>query len=365
MKVLHLLDELRPSGAEIMLRDSFPLWRAHGVVPGILATGASRGDFADQLQAAGYAVHHLPNDKRASFFMSLYRLLKSERVELVHQHTERTGFWLSATCLLAGCKVVRVLHNNFAFAGFLRWRRLVQRRLLHLLGVRFVSISEGVRRNEQELFGLPTRLIWNWADVERYRAPTGAERDAARARWAYGPADFVVVTVGNCSAVKNHAALIEALAACRDIPNLRYLHVGVGSDTDAEIALVDRLGLADRVRFAGRLDDALPALHAADAYAMPSLHEGFSIAAIEAFAVGLPALLTDVAGLRDVREFFPGVFFSDTAPEAIAMRLRELATQPAEALARRSRDYGAIARKEFSMARGVAEYASVYGRGRP
>ena len=151
---------------------------AHGVVPEILATGASRGDFASVLEGAGYPVHHLHNDKRPGFALALLRLLREQQVELVHQHTERTGFWLSAICAAAGCKVVRVVHNHYAFSGHLRWRRAVQRGLLHCLGVEFVAISEGVQRNERDRFGLPTHLVWNWADVQRYRAPSSPERES-------------------------------------------------------------------------------------------------------------------------------------------------------------------------------------------
>ena len=138
--------------------------------------------------------------------------------------------------------------------------------------------------------------------------------------------------------------------------------MGIGEDTADEERLATRLGVADRIVFAGKLDDAIEALHAADLYAMPSLHEGFSIATIEAFAVGLPVLLTDVPGLREVGQFFAQVTFSATDAEALAARLRELVATPAEALAHGARDYPAVARQAFAPERGVAQYVALYGR---
>src|SRR5690606_29729409 len=90
---------------------------------------------------------------------------------------------------------------------------------------------------------------------------------------------FVIISVGNCSHVKNHALLIEALASLRGRLDFHYLHVGMEELGYPERRLSDELGIADRVTFLGYVDDVLPYLRLADLFVMPSLYEGLGNAA--------------------------------------------------------------------------------------
>jgi glycosyltransferase involved in cell wall biosynthesis len=83
------------------------------------------------------------------------------------------------------------------------------------------------------------------------------------------------------------------------------LHVGQEQDGGDERQLAAELGISDRVRFFGSVLDISPILRAADVFLMPSTHEGFGVAACEAMGAGLPVILSDVPGLRDMRAFGP------------------------------------------------------------
>lgn len=360
MKVLHVLHELKPSGAEVMLHNSFALWRAHGVIPEIVTTGSAVGIYAAALGESGYRIHHLPYARNPLYFWGYLRFLRRGGFDVIHQHVEGSGFWFGLAGLLAGCRVIRVSHNNFMFEGGLRRRRGFQRRLLARLGATFVAVAEGVRRNERDRFGVDAKLVLNWADVARFTPPTPQQRADARARWGYAENDLVVVTLGNCSPVKNHGALIEALASDRRLAAVQYLHVGEEDAAASERALALRLGVADRVVFLGWVADALPALHAADVYVMPSQWEGLGNATIEALATGLPAVLADVPGLQDFAPLFPGLMFCAPTAAALAQRLAEFAALTAEQRRALSTGYPKLARQAFSAERGVAEYVALY-----
>ena len=264
MKVLHVMHELQPSGAEVMLKISYDLWRAHGITPEVLATGPRYGVYAKALQAAGYATKHLPYLRNPLYFWSYMRFLKRGQFDVVHQHIEGSGFWFGLAALICGCRLIRVNHANFRFEGRLRRVRAFQRQLLMRLGATFVAVGEGVRRNESDRFGIDAKLVWNWADVSKFVPPTAEQRAAARRRWGLADSDLVIVTVGNCATVKNHGALLEALASDARLSAVKYLHVGLEDEARCEQAQAQRLGIAQRVVFAGWIADALPALHAAD-----------------------------------------------------------------------------------------------------
>lgn len=367
MKVLHLLNELKPSGAEIMLRIAAPFFRANGVECEILSTGPQPGPYAALLEAAGYRIHHIPFSKNPVFFFKVAQLVRRTGAELVHLHTERAFMaYVLALKAFTRCQLVRTVHNNFQFEGFLRQRRSWERQLAERWGLRYIAIAPGVMENEQQRFGTHPELIPNWFDSARFSVPTEQERATARQALQLPPGVPVLVSIGNCSPVKNHTALIEALAQCQDLP-WHYLHLGMEEPGEPERAMAARLGLADRISFYGAVNDVRPYLHAADLYTMPSRFEGMSIAALEAQATGLRALLADVPGLKDFRHYLGEVSYC--APDAgpIASSLRALLGQAQHADPAGAQARSAAIHAAFGAERGVKAYSDLYRKllGRP
>lgn len=359
LRVLHVLNELRPSGAETMLRIAAPLFREQGVECEVLTTGKEAGPYAGALEAAGYRIHHMPYSRSPFFFLKVARFARQSGYDLVHLHSERGFFpYVVAAWLAGGRKLVRTVHNNFNFSGFLRFRRGLERRLAERLGVRFVTIAPGVDQTERRLYGTSPTLIPNWFDGVRFQPATPDARAQARTSLGIREDEYVMVTVGNCSQTKNHTVLIEALATCTE-SSWCYLHVGLEEQGEPERALAERLGIADRIRFIGAVDDVRPILNAADLYVMPSLFEGFSIATLEALGMGLPALLTDVPGLADIRQYLDGIAYCEPNAESVAAALRPL-LEKGPGLDEHSASRSAVVHRTFGAERGVRDYCALY-----
>ncbi|MHB1144127.1 MAG: glycosyltransferase [Thiobacillus sp.] len=364
LRVLHVLGELKPSGAETMLVAAAPLFRAEGGMLDVLSTGAATGPYAKRFEAAGYRLHHIPFSRSPGFFLKVRRLMQAGQYDVIHLHVEAANFWYGLIARSVRPPVVlRTVHNAFAFSGNLQWRRGMQRRLLHGLGVRHVSISASVRDTELRHYRLPTTLVWNWYDSMRFTATSPEARLAARAGFGLGEQDFVIASIGNCSQVKNHTAIIRAMAMLPAEQRPVYLHAGIEEAGEPERELARQLGVADWIRFLGGVDDVLPLLRAADAYVMPSIYEGFGIAAIEALATGLPALFSDVAGLRDFRADFPHLVYTGTGAAEVAAGLQTLRHLPATCKRDIQQRYPDIARQRFGMERGAQEYLALYREG--
>jgi glycosyltransferase involved in cell wall biosynthesis len=361
LRVLHVLGELKISGAETMLVSAASAFQAHGVEAAVLSTGAQEGVYADNFRAAGYTVLHLPFHRSLLFFLAEYRLMKKGNYGVIHLHTEQANFWHGLVALAARPEVVlRTVHNCFAFNGGLRWRRGLQRRLLSRMGLQYVAISDSVRRNESARYRIRCHLISNWYDSERFTVSSETDKVDARDRLGIDQNAFVITSVGNCSKVKNHSAILDAVARLPDATRPLYLHAGAGETEMPERSRADELGIAQETRFLGGVNDVLPILRATDAFVMPSLHEGFGIAALEALGTGLPALLSDVDGLRDFRDDFPGLVYTDTSGEEVLHGLERLLK-----LSRMQRQeirvlYAQRAHERFGIERGVRGYLSVY-----
>ena len=121
------------------------------------------------------------------------------------------------------------------------------------------------------------------------------DRLAIRAQLGLQDSDFVVGHVGRFDAAKNQAFL---LAIHRELlkqnPSSRLLLIGTGPLWHQLRTSAEQTGIADTVRFTGARSD-IPELMlgAMDVFVMPSMHEGLGLAAVEAQAAGLPAIVSE------------------------------------------------------------------------
>src|SRR5690606_34397493 len=151
-------------------------------------------------------------------------------------------------------------------------------------------------RIELDYFLNKTILIHNWYDSARFQPPSIEERVQARNLFGINNEEtFVIVMIGNCSSQKNHEFLFHELGRLnfRNKKDFLLLHVGQEEHGLPERELTEKLALEEKVKFLGFRDNILSVLHAGDVYVMPSTHEGFSIAVLEALATGLVVVLSD------------------------------------------------------------------------
>jgi glycosyltransferase-like protein len=207
-------------------------------------------------------------------------------------------------------------------------------------------VSDGWCRHFREQLGQPAERMFNGVDLTRYR-PLPEPGDAAAVEALGLPAVTgpVVLLVGGVEARKNTVRLLQAFARRRaDDPawmEARLVVAGGASMLDHGAARRDwqaalaETGLAEGPQQAalrtGPLPDALlPALmRRADVLAMPSLVEGFGLAALEALACGTPVLVSRRPPFTETLEGAPSVAWCDPASvPSMAAGLGDALAQP-------------------------------------
>jgi glycosyltransferase involved in cell wall biosynthesis len=127
-----------------------------------------------------------------------------------------------------------------------------------------------------------------------------SRRAMARRAFGFEPTEVVLLTVGRLDSserYKGHDRVLNVLPALlASKPNLRYLIVGEGDDQGRLAQQTVDLGVADRVTFAGYIEDLADCYAACDLYVMPSTHEGFGIVFLEALANGRPVVAGGIDG---------------------------------------------------------------------
>jgi colanic acid/amylovoran biosynthesis glycosyltransferase len=173
-------------------------------------------------------------------------------------------------------------------------------------------------------------------------APMGIEPDQFVRRRPYEPwtgsGDFRIFSCGRLTVGKNQEVLIRATALLRNegIPAVLTLAGGDDSPTQTYLRHLEvctrELGLEPYVEFLGQASEDVVRQHLEDAHAfsLVSLHEGVPVVVMEAMAMEIPVVVTDVGGMRDlVDDGKEGLVVPPGDPQVVFNRLLGLARSPA------------------------------------
>lgn len=183
-----------------------------------------------------------------------------------------------------------------------------------------ICISHTEQQRLQQRFPNKTiRYLPNGISAKRFRQP-----DSISLRQTlHIPADRrLIVCISRIDYQKNQRALVRLLQQTADTHLLLIGPITAPWYADAIRADVDDAHLQQRFTLVPGLphdDPLLPAaLHDADTFILPSLHEPFGIVALEAWAAGTPVIAANVGGLRDIiRDGHNGLLFDPTQPDSL------------------------------------------------
>lgn len=164
-------------------------------------------------------------------------------------------------------------------------------------------------------------VLRNGVDLEFFQP--AADRQALRAELGFGSAP-TLLSVGHLIERKGHHLAIEAMAA---LPDMSLVIAGDGPEEGMLKAQVERLGLGQRVRFAGRLVQEQLRQHyqAADALILASSREGWANVLLESMACATPVVATPVDGTPEVVAApAAGQLTADRSANAVADAVKSL-----------------------------------------
>ena len=145
-------------------------------------------------------------------------------------------------------------------------------------------------------------VIYNAVDITTRFVPATTRDESFRLALGFSETDIVVGQVGNLTTHKRPDVLIKCFAdTYRKNNKLRMVLIGGGPMHDELATTINELGLNSVIKLAGYVPDVLPYYqHVFDINVLASTNEGLGISVIEASACGLPSIVTDCTGLREV-----------------------------------------------------------------
>jgi glycosyltransferase involved in cell wall biosynthesis len=333
-----------------------------------VAALAARGIPHWPLAAATRAVSPLADARTLAELTRLFRRLAPD---IVHTHNPKTGVLGRLAARMAGVPVVvNTQHGLYAQPGDPIGRRAwvygLERVAAACSDAELVQNAEDVETLAR--LGVPRRrlhLLGNGIDLERFdpgRTPD-AVREATRRSLGIAPDEVFCGAVGRLVIEKGYREVFAAAALLQaSHPRVRFAVIGPEEPGKPDAVPPEEIDAARRlgVVFCGMRSDMPELYRAMDIYVLASHREGFPRSAMEAAAMGLPVVATDIRGCREVvDDGETGFLVPLRNPAALAERIALLASDPAlrsrlgEAARRK-------ARREFDQQRVIAITLAVY-----
>lgn len=328
-RVVHVIGMLDRGGAESVALDLCRRLPPTAPRQVFLTLGGGVGRLAPQFAETGAAVRRCPLKPVPTFVPRLWRQLRTLRPDVVVSHVSVVSGLVLGVAALAGVRV-RIAHMHSDGDGrpdSLRRRamRKMLRAMLRLAATDVVGVSAGSVTFAGPRPGDPRyRVLPNCVDFDRF----GEVRVTATPRDG-GP---VFVHIGRAAPEKNRPFLLSIHAEARRIrPATRLVVVGPGGVGDLERADA-RVGQDPTVELAGETDHVENYLAGADVLLLPSHREGLPGVVLQALAAGIPVVVSDLPGLRDLARTLPGITLLplEAGPRAwarAALDLAELTTE--------------------------------------
>ena len=387
MKILHVITSLQTGGAEMLVVNLMPRFKALGHEVGVVVFNGEHTALMERLEK------ECPECKIYRLGTSCYNpwyIIKligiMRKYDVVHTHNSSPQLFAAIANIFCRKRLITTEHNtnnrkrgNWLLSRIDKW--------MYPRYEKIICISDQAEENLREYLAYPCPLpegkgslspdpspkgkgesvecsegnktqnlklktnittIYNGVDVEAIHKAEPIE--------SLNSERFVAVMVAGFRPQKDQDTLVRAMAK---LPKDQYevWLVGDGVRRDSVERLVSNVGVKDNVKFLGLRTDVANILKTADVVVMSTHYEGLSLSNIEGMAAGKPFVASDVEGIHEVTEGY-GVLVTHEDADALADIIRRLHDD--------ENYYNEIAERcyeraiQFDISEMVARYNAVY-----
>lgn len=296
IKVLHVINALEIGGAEVLLSEILPKMdkkKFRNSVAYLLKKKAS----IDTLSSAEIEIFDLSWKGRFNplIIAKLMALLNKIKPNIVHTHSIQSDFVGHLACMLRKFRNrVTTQHSAFHPKHYTLPYRLA-RTLTHRSAT-VIAVSDYCRKYLISELGYNSEIIkvvHNGIDVEKFEQKVHRNEKSR----------FIEIgTLGRLHAQKGLPTLIKAITYVKSNIDVLCYIPGTGELEGVLRRMVSELNLGDKVKFLGALNECekIEYLQNLDIFVQPSRWEAFGISILEAMAVGLPVIASDLEGIPEL-----------------------------------------------------------------
>lgn len=363
-RVLHIIDSLDLGGAQEVVLNLATCGSnrfRHEV-----ATMHGHGIYWDRLKQAGVKVHSLSPHKFLPFYLASipWRLIAA-RPHILHCHLIPSNIIAKPLGALLGVPVI-INHDHTndtrraESALLFAMDRFSNRFASHI-----VTVSASCRDFLITRECIPARnvtLVPNAIDLRRF-TPGGLGCDQARIGLGVPASARIVAGVGRLNPQKNFSLFLDIAAQLSTrFSDLHFLLAGDGPEEKMLREKASALGISDRVTFSGYVADTRSVYLAADVLLMPSRFEGLPMTLLEAMAMGLPVVASQLDGIAEVIDDGSGGFLVPSDDTSLFVERTDALLRDSDLRARIAKNARAQIESRFSVERMTSAVEAVYDR---
>lgn len=363
MRILQVITSLATGGAEVLVVNLVPRFRALGHEVDVCVFNGRRTPLMDRLEKEnpGIRIYKLGRGYYNPFYiLKLARIMRG--YDIVHTHNSSPQLFVALASVLCSVGLCTTEHTTSNRKRGWKWYAPIES-WMYARYDHIICISKIAEEKLREYMG----GAWMSAGAPRYSKISTInngidvralhEAECLPAEEAAREGRFVCTMVAGFRDAKDQDTLVRALV---HLPERFVVWlVGIGTRQDTVRRLAQELGVGDRVRFWGMRSDVPRILKSSDVVVMSSHFEGLSLSNIEGMSVGKPFIASDVNGLREVTQGW-GLLFKEGNDRELAGLLQRLSED------------GTLYKKvaascyeramQFDIAKMVQGYHEVYGR---
>jgi glycosyltransferase involved in cell wall biosynthesis len=375
LKILFVINSLGRGGTERSLAESLPHLVQANIEPLIAYFHSYADGVENDVKQQGLRTYLINKQGLLARVNAVRHLIVTERPHLIHTaifESDLAGrFAAIGSSVPVLTSLVNVPYTSIRFQDpninprKLRWVQMIDAWTARHLTHHFHAVSHAVRDAAVTTMSLSVEritVIQRGRNPQRLGLPNPMRRHYTRTKFNLQEHDEILLNVGRHEYQKGQRYLIDAmeqLAQCR--PQLMLLIAGRQGHATSELeAMCNRAGLSKRIHFLGHRDDVPELLAAADLFVFPSLYEGMPGAVIEAMALGLPVVASDIAPVREVvEEGRNALLVEPKAPDQLATAINCLLSNQTrlQAFGQRSRH---IFEEQFTLERSAQRMTELY-----
>lgn len=348
-KVLQFVKGSERYGASVSIRNLSEELKQRGHDVSLLVhKGRTLGS---SLAQEGFEVTEIEPFKKFSFggLLRLRTLLKRLSPEILHTHLSDATLSGTLAARLSGIPSISTVHG-------------MNKRWTYSFANRLIAVSEAGKQNlvRQGVSARKISVAYNGIPIPKEVSASARERQ--RQKLGLCPDDFVLSCVSRADESKGIQDAINAVAMLRrKFGGIRFLFAGEGDYLNELKIQSKALGLQDHVRFLGYIDHVEGLLASSDLFVFPSHKEAMGISLVEAMAMSLPIVASNVGGIPEVLDEKSGVLIETGNVPALACAVEELAAHEDKraAIGRHAR---ARAIERFSLQRSAEMVEEAYAQ---
>ncbi|MFA0413949.1 glycosyltransferase [Vibrio renipiscarius] len=324
--IIHVVQHLTPGGIESMVLEMLRCRHDQQRVLIIALEGEREDSIAQWPKLQEFEQHIIFLNKPRQFHLAtiqkLRRLFHLIKPDVIHTH--HIGPLLYAGIAAKSSQQAQHIHTEHDAWHFDTPKHAwLQRFLLMLTQPRLVADADEVSMNLKRVFSYrDITVIKNGIDCRRFHS---GNQKHARQQLDLPLGAMLIGSAGRLEKVKGHDVMIRALALLPRTFNLAI--AGIGSQEKDLKQLSKDLGVENRIIWLGLVDDMPTFYQSLDVFCLPSRHEGFPLATLEAQACGTATIASDVGAVKETICPNTGGLFNAENAQAIADQIYSILAQ--------------------------------------